>query len=102
MYKDYAKVEQHTRKAVELDPRFARAWQTLALVEEVRGNNANEHSYLKKAAEAAPDNPAYAFYYANSLKRKNKSLWRKSFTGCRQTLSKARTRRAIALLARLQ
>ena len=78
MYKDYAKVEQYTRKAVKLDPRFARAWQTLALVEEVRGNSTNEHSYLKKAADAAPDNPAYAFYYANSLKRTNKALYAKA------------------------
>lgn len=68
MYKDYAKVEQYSRKAVELDPKFARAWQTLSLVAEVGGDNARQLEYLKKAADAAPDNPAYQFYYANSLK----------------------------------
>ncbi len=78
MYKDYEKLEQHMRKAVELDPKFARAWQTLALVEEVRGNNAQEKAYLKKAADAAPDNPAYAFYYANSLKTSDKALYAKA------------------------
>ncbi len=78
MYKDYDKLERHMRKAIALDPKFARAWQSLSLVEEVRGNNANHQAYLKKAAEAAPDNPAYAFYYANSLKNVNKALYVKS------------------------
>lgn len=78
MYKDYEKLERHMRKAIALDPKFARAWQSLSLVEEVRGNNANHQAYLKKAAKAAPDNPAYAFYYANSLKNANKALYVKS------------------------
>jgi thiol-disulfide isomerase/thioredoxin/Flp pilus assembly protein TadD len=68
MYKDYAKVVAHAQKAVELDPQFARAWQTLALVAEVQGDNAKQLAYLKKAADVAPENPAYAFYYANALK----------------------------------
>jgi thiol-disulfide isomerase/thioredoxin/Tfp pilus assembly protein PilF len=78
IHKDYDKLEQHMRKAVEIDPKFARAWQALALVEEVRGNNAQEKAYLKKAAGAAPDNPAYAFYYANSLKTSDKVLYAKA------------------------
>ena len=78
MYKDYDKVEQYSRKAVELDPKFARAWQSLALIEEVRGNNAGQVAYLKKAAEAVPDDPAPLFYYANSLKRTNRSEYEKA------------------------
>lgn len=78
MYKDYAKVEQYSRKAVELDPKFARAWQTLALVAEVGGKNAQEQEYLKKAAHAAPDNPSYQFYYANSLKHSDPARYAKA------------------------
>ncbi len=78
MYKDYVKVEQYMRKAVALDPKFAKAWQTLALVAEVGGDNAKERAYLKKAADAAPDNPAYAFYHANSLKNANKAQYVKA------------------------
>lgn len=75
MYKDYAKVEQYMLKAVALDPQFARAWQTLSLVEEVRGDNEKQVAYLEKAAKAAPGNPAYAFYYANALKHTNKARY---------------------------
>jgi thiol-disulfide isomerase/thioredoxin/Tfp pilus assembly protein PilF len=78
MYKDYAKVEQYSRNAVKLDPKFARAWQTLALVAEVSGDNAREQEYLKKAADAAPDNPAYQFYYANSLKQTDPARYAKA------------------------
>jgi Tfp pilus assembly protein PilF len=78
MYKDYVKVEQNMRKAIQLDPKFAKAWQTLSLVAEVSGDNAKEREYLKKAAAAAPDNRAYAFYYANSLKNASKTRYVKA------------------------
>ncbi len=67
-YKDPLGAEKACRKAVEADPKFARAWNTLSLFAEMKGENAASREYLKKAADALPDDPGYAFYYARSLK----------------------------------
>lgn len=77
MYKDYDKVERYAMKAVGLDPKFARAYQTLALIADVSGDEEKQLEFLKKSAEAAPQDPSYAFYYANSLRHSNPALYRK-------------------------
>lgn len=77
MYKDYDKVEQYTLKAIRLDPKFARAYQTLALLADVSGDEKKEQEYLKKATDAAPQDASYAFYYSNSLKKSDPALYRK-------------------------
>lgn len=77
MYKDYDKVESQAKKALEIDPKFTRAYQTLSLIEEVRGNEKKRLEYLAKAAESAPDDPAPSFYYASALRKSNPELNRK-------------------------
>lgn len=75
--KDYDKMEQYTLKAVSLNPKFARAYLTLSLISEVRGDKNKQQEFLKKASEADPKDASYAFYYANSLKNSNPVLYRK-------------------------
>ena len=77
MYKDYDKVEQQARKALAIDPKFTRAYQTLSLIAEVRGDEKERLAYLAKAAESAPQDPAPAFYYASALRKTNPALNRK-------------------------
>lgn len=77
MYRDYNKVEQYARQAIALDPTCGQAYQNLALLEEVRGNNEASSEYLRKAADAEPGNPSWLFYYANSLKAIQPALWQK-------------------------
>ncbi len=64
MYKNYDRVEEFMLEAIRLDPGFAPAYQTLALIEDVRGNVEGQAAYLKKSVEAAPDDPNFAFYHA--------------------------------------
>ena len=70
---DYEKAEQHLLKAVSLNPKYAEAYQTLAMVYEVSGNEKKRMESLRKAAEAAPQDASYAFYYAASLRRGSNS-----------------------------
>jgi thiol-disulfide isomerase/thioredoxin len=67
MYRDYEKLERYMRKAIELDPKFGKAYHTLSLISEVRGDRANQLKYLKMAADNAPENPAYIFYYSRAV-----------------------------------
>ena len=77
MYRDYDKVEAAMRKALELDPKYSRAWFQLALIEEVRGSTSKYLEDLAKAADASPDDPNWAFYYASSIRAADDALWRK-------------------------
>jgi tetratricopeptide (TPR) repeat protein len=76
-YKDYDRVEQYTLNAVRLDPKFARAYQTLALISDVRGDHKKQLEYLKKSVDASPQDASYAFYYADALSNSNPALYRK-------------------------
>jgi tetratricopeptide (TPR) repeat protein len=69
MYRDFAKVESYAKKAVALDPQLSQAWRTLSLIEEARGNDARRLECLKRAVEAQPEEPAWAFYYATANRR---------------------------------
>lgn len=73
---NYVDAEKYYLKAVELDPRFARPYQDLALIAEFRGDTAKELEYRRKAAELNPDDPQYLFYYASSV-RDDEALYRK-------------------------
>ena len=74
MYKDYDKVEAQAKKAIAIDPKFTRAYQTLSLIEEVRGDEKKRLEYLAKAAESAPNDPSPLFYYASALRKSNREL----------------------------
>jgi thiol-disulfide isomerase/thioredoxin len=76
-YTDYEKAESHLLNAVRIDPKFARAYSVLAMVSEVAGDDKKQQEYLKKAADAAPHDASYAFYYSDSLKKSNPVLYRK-------------------------
>jgi thiol-disulfide isomerase/thioredoxin len=72
----YVQSEPYYRRAIELDPGFARPYQDLALISDFRGENDKELEYLRKAAELNPEDPQYLFYYA-SASRDDEALHRK-------------------------
>lgn len=78
MNHDYDKVEEYASNAVKLDPKFGRAYQTLALLYDVKGDEVKRLAFLKKAAESQPGNASYAFYYSNALRRSNLKLFRET------------------------
>jgi thiol-disulfide isomerase/thioredoxin len=65
---DFNTAEQHLTRAVAISPAFARAYQDLSLIAELRGDNPLRIEYLKKAAELNPTEPSYFFYYASAMK----------------------------------
>jgi thiol-disulfide isomerase/thioredoxin len=73
---NYEKAKRHLLNAVRLDPKFARAYSALATISDVWGDEKKQFEYLKKASEAAPDNPSNAFYYAYAFKHSNPVLFR--------------------------
>jgi len=75
-YKDRALAEKYYRRALELDPKFARALHSMSLYEEFRGNEQSSRDYLKKAADANPQDPQYFFYYIQKL-RDDRATYRK-------------------------
>jgi thiol-disulfide isomerase/thioredoxin/Tfp pilus assembly protein PilF len=68
----------HFRKAVELDPKFVRAYQWLSLLAEMRGDDSASAEYLRKATRADTTDVEDAFEYAwdfrNSDPEKYRSL----------------------------
>jgi thiol-disulfide isomerase/thioredoxin len=66
--KDWVAAETHLKRAVAVSPSFARAYQDLALVAELRGDNQQRIAYLKKASDLNPADASYFFYYANAMK----------------------------------
>jgi Tfp pilus assembly protein PilF len=71
------KADVHFIRAVELDPKFAQAYQDLSFHAEMRGDNAQARAFLKKAADSAPDDPGYAFYYAFSFDETDLAQWKR-------------------------
>ncbi|OFY44377.1 MAG: hypothetical protein A2X18_01875 [Bacteroidetes bacterium GWF2_40_14] len=55
-------------KAVAIDPKMAKAYSDLWIDGERWGDFAAAREYLKKAMEAEPTSPDYAFYYRSGLK----------------------------------
>ena len=56
--------EPYYKRAVELDPKLARAYEWLALISEFRGDDAASTEYMQKASKADTTNVSYAFDYA--------------------------------------
>lgn len=55
-------------KAVNLNPNLAEAWNFLAFDASMQGDKLLMQEYAAKAKKADPDNPAYAYSYAQSFK----------------------------------
>ena len=66
--KDWTAAERHLTRATAISPAFARPYQDLALIAELRGDNAGRLGYLKKAADLNPADASYFFYYASAMK----------------------------------
>ena len=66
--KDWNAAERHLQRAVAINPAFARPYQDLSLIAELRGDNAQRMAYLKQAADLNPTDPSYFFYYASAMK----------------------------------
>ncbi len=66
---NYAKAKANLEIALKLDPKFARAWQTFALIADVSGDPKKQTEYYKRAADSEPGDPSYLFYYGNTLRR---------------------------------
>jgi thiol-disulfide isomerase/thioredoxin len=66
--KDWNAAEQHLTRAIVISPAFARPYQDLSLIAELRGDNAGRIQYLKKAADLNATDASYFFYYASAMK----------------------------------
>jgi thiol-disulfide isomerase/thioredoxin len=66
--KDWNAAERHLTRAIAISPAFARPYQDLALIAELRGDNAGRMGYLKKAADLNPTDASYFFSYAYATK----------------------------------
>lgn len=64
-------------KVVNKDPKQAKVWQMLSFDAERWGDFAAGRGYMKKASEAEPKSPDYAFYYASSQKTVDSALHHK-------------------------
>lgn len=64
-------------KAVAIDPKMAKAYFELWIDGERWGDFAASREYLKKAMEAEPTSPDYAFYYRSGLKESDPVGYRK-------------------------
>lgn len=75
--KESPKAKPYLLKAVEIDPKFDKAWFDLWIDGERWGDFKASRAYLAKAKEAAPDNADYAFYYANGFDDTDFDLYKK-------------------------
>jgi len=66
--KDWNDAEAHLKRAIAIAPSFARPYQDLSLIAELRGDNDARLEYLKKAADLNPTDASYFFYYASAMK----------------------------------
>ena len=66
--KDWRTAETHLRRAVAISPSFARAYQDLSVIAELRGENQRRVEYLKKASELSPSDAGSFFQYASAMK----------------------------------
>lgn len=66
--KDWNAAATHLTRAIAISPAFARPYQDLALIAELRGDNAGRIAYLKKAADLNPADASYFFSYASAMK----------------------------------
>lgn len=73
--RESSKAKPWLLKAVKLNPKLASAWNLLSQDASRWGDFKAANEYLGKAAEAEPDNPDYAFYYASSFSNLNPGLY---------------------------
>lgn len=66
--KDWNAAERHLQRAIAISPAFARPYQDLSLIAELRGDNTQRIAYLKKASDLNPSDASYFFYYASAMK----------------------------------
>jgi tetratricopeptide (TPR) repeat protein len=64
------------KKAVAIDPEFARAYFQLARNADLRGDWSARQQYLKRAVDSNPDEPRYLLQYGHALKRNGRSQFR--------------------------
>lgn len=64
--KESPKAKPYLLQALEIDPKFDKACFDLWIDAERWGDFTKSQEYIKKASELQPDNPDYAFYYANT------------------------------------
>ena len=65
--KESPKAKDYLLKAVQIDPKFAKAYYDLWIDGERWGDFKTSREFLRKAKESDPKSPDYAFYYANSF-----------------------------------
>jgi thiol-disulfide isomerase/thioredoxin len=75
--KDWDAAERHLQRAIAIAPAFARPYQDLSLIAELRGDNAKRLDLLKKASDLNPTDASYFFYYASALKSADPTASRK-------------------------
>jgi tetratricopeptide (TPR) repeat protein len=66
------------RKAVALDPKFARAYFLLAKNADQRGNWTAQRQYLRAAVDSNPDEPKYLLQYGYAQKKSDPSRFRET------------------------
>jgi tetratricopeptide (TPR) repeat protein len=64
---EYPQATKYLLKVVELNPQLAKAYFELSIDAQRWGDFEKAREYLKKACEAEPESPDYAFYYASSF-----------------------------------
>jgi thiol-disulfide isomerase/thioredoxin len=75
--KESPKAKPYLLKAVEIDPKFDKAYFDLWIDGERWGDFKLSNTYLLKAKKANPKNADYAFYYANSFSKSNYKKYKK-------------------------
>ncbi len=76
LYDDFRKSEEYAKRAVQIDPKCGQAYHTLSLIAEASGDVQQQQAYLKKAVDAAPEDPSWFFYYTASLQHLDPALYR--------------------------
>jgi tetratricopeptide (TPR) repeat protein len=70
------KADVFFKKAVAIDPAFARAYFLLARNADLRGDWAAQRQYLKAAVESNPDEPKYLLQYGYAQRKSDPSRFR--------------------------
>jgi predicted Zn-dependent protease len=73
---EYPEAKPYLLKVVELDPKQAKTWFMLSIDADRWGNENAARDYMGKAAEAAPEDPSYSFYYAMDFEHTDPAKWR--------------------------
>jgi thiol-disulfide isomerase/thioredoxin len=70
------KAKPYLLKAVELNPKLAKAWQDLSIDADRWGDQNGAREYMGKASAADPSDAGYAFYYAMDFEHIDGKKWR--------------------------